>query len=143
MFIFLRFLQETGDFVYTVSNYVVWWWISWLVPDVFMLYAGMETIGNLIPGKCCFWRDFFAILKGNSSFRWIFMSLSYKHCWNVVSKIKFSWEMGEFPWLYVLITIPHLSCPKKVVSVVYITNIWVEDFIGYSNRKLTCFQTRI
>ena len=34
--------------------------------------------GNLIPGKICFWREIFATLRGNVSFRWIFQSFLTK-----------------------------------------------------------------
>ena len=32
--------------------------------------------GHLIPGKFCFWREIFAILRGYLSFRWIFCIFS-------------------------------------------------------------------
>ena len=48
--------------------------------------------GNLIPGKCCFWKEIFAILRGNLSFRWIFFifflknSENWQKC-NIFSKV--------------------------------------------------------
>ena len=32
--------------------------------------------GNLIPGTFCFWREIFAILRGNLSFGWIWSFLT-------------------------------------------------------------------
>ena len=40
--------------------------------------------GNLIPMKFCFWKKIFAIFRINLSFRWIFLSFSYKHFWKFV-----------------------------------------------------------
>ena len=41
---------------------------------------------NLIPWKFCFWKEIFAILRGNLSFKWIFRSFSYKQIWKFVTK---------------------------------------------------------
>ena len=41
------------------------------VLDVVMHGEKNAEFGNLIPGKCCFWREIFAILWWNLSFRWI------------------------------------------------------------------------
>ena len=42
--------------------------------------------GNLIPGKLCFWREIYAILRENISFRCIFLSFSDKKFWKFVKK---------------------------------------------------------
>ena len=57
------------------------------------LLVGMHgknaEFGNLIPGKFCFWREIFAILKVNLSFRWIFWSFSSKYFWKFVNNSHF------------------------------------------------------
>ena len=42
------------------------------------MYGKNVESRSLIPRKLCFWREIFAILRGNISFRWIFLSFSYK-----------------------------------------------------------------
>ena len=39
---------------------------------LFIMHGKNVEFGNLIPGKFGFWREIFAILMGNLSFRWIF-----------------------------------------------------------------------
>ena len=36
------------------------------------MHGNNLEFGNFIPGKFCFWREIFAILRGNLSLRWIF-----------------------------------------------------------------------
>ena len=42
--------------------------------------AWENKCGIWIPGKLCYWREIFAIFRGNLSFRWIFLSFSDKNC---------------------------------------------------------------
>ena len=41
------------------------------------LHENKMEFGNLIPGKLCFWREIFAILRENLPFRLIFLSFSW------------------------------------------------------------------
>ena len=56
--------------------------------------------GNLIPRKFSWWREIFAILRGNSSFRWIFWSFSYKKftfLTHFFPALKFNMDLLVFP----------------------------------------------
>ena len=44
---------------------------------------------NLIPGKFCFWREIFAILKEIVLFRWIFWYFSYNSVLKICKKFIF------------------------------------------------------
>ena len=58
----------------------------WRITSGVIWYTCMENVefGNLIPGKFCYWREIFAILRENWSFRWIFQSFSFKNSWKLV-----------------------------------------------------------
>ena len=60
------------------------------------MHGKNAEFGNLIPGKFCFWREIFAILRGNLSFRWIFWYFSSKNFWKFV---KYSHFLCNF-WPY-------------------------------------------
>ena len=67
-------------FVVDICMSVVYRFISYLIYySIVPLHACKKNVefGNLIPGKICFWREIFAILRENLSFRWIFRSFSY------------------------------------------------------------------
>ena len=36
-----------------------------------IMYGKDVEFGNLVPGKCCFWMEIFAILRVSVSFRWM------------------------------------------------------------------------
>ena len=62
---------------------------------------------NLIPGKFCFWREIFAPLTENVSFRWIFCSFSYKNFWTFLKY--FDNICDHIPGIFCLIFVPALQ----------------------------------
>ena len=74
----------------------------WIIMVIFASYQTIKKIlwymhgqnvefGNLIPGKFCLWREIFANLRDIITFRWIFLSFSYKNVWKCVKKSYF-WQ---------------------------------------------------
>ena len=79
--------------IHYVSVFVIFHRVDIFAMDImFQMWTSIEKnveLENLIPAKFRFGREIFAILRGNLSFRWLFLLFSYKNFRKCVNKNTF------------------------------------------------------
>ena len=109
-----------------LSNIAIW--------NIREIYGWWQDIGknvkfgNLIPGKCCSWREIFAILRRNLSFRSLFLGsehilayVIFDYEWESCLLVSL-WRCQTF--MYVSDTINQPSCPSGIYVIRDIYGWW-------------------